>query len=457
VSELADFSVRAAKDLGVSASKVGEAALQAAALSGDAPYSLFLFGMPMQAVQNEAGDGADILAFHNGFSEALKSQLCIRASLGESASPVPGWPHQHTVWQLRGKHLLHPDQFHQDQPLLAQWSEAIEVLEGALRGRLDFPAFKSRLDRIGLPVDWRNHLVNEVFKQAEGAKPSPGATLGFSANQAGADDPLAALLDQVAIPGESPRPSAAQAFIQAVGSDSTGFVLDKEAASALLTAFQVFRKQVQSQAEKAGLDVLFGYGAALAALVKKVRGRARQVGWLVPPSARPDLLAHGLSQHQGPVEVLALAGFANWQEAMSSAYAVLAQKAKVILVQAEPDTYADLLEGAKASPFADKTYLMMGKVRCAFGNDFCALKPATLAYVEAALAAQRAPLQCVEEPLVLEDQDPCPGRSERHVAEKIWSESEWAEACRKGENWLNGKLGSASILFRPLVAAKAAR
>lgn len=456
MSELADFSVRAAKDLDLSKTKVGEAALQAASLSGDAPYSLFLFGMPMQAMATENGQDADALVFHNGYSEALKSRLSIRASLGESAAPVPGWPQQSSVWQLRGKHLLHPDQFHQDQPLLAQWSETIDLLEGALRGRLDFPAFKSRLDRIGLPIDWRNHLVNEVFRQAE-ASSAPAQLAAGHLGSPTADDPLAALLDQVSIPGEKPKPSAAQAFIQAVGSDSTGFVLDKDAASALLTAFQVFRKQVQAQAEKAGLDQLFGLGTALSSLLKRVRGRARQIGWLVPPDARAENLTSALNEHQGPVEVLALAGFSSWQELATPAYTAVAAKAKVVLVQAERETYADLLAGAKASPFAEKTYLMLGKVRCAFGNDFCALKPAALAYVEAALAAQTPPSRCIEDPQVLEDQDPCPSRSERHVAEKIWPESEWAELCRRGENWLNGKLGSASILFRPLVAAKVAK
>ncbi len=438
MGELSDFNVTAAKD-------VAAKSLNSSAMSEDSQYSLYLFGMPMQGVD----DG--IIAFHNAQTEELKSKLTIVASLGYSESPVPGWPASEWKWHLRGKHLLHPDRFHDDQPILSQLNETVQVLDGALRGRLDFTAFKSRLDRIGLPLDWRNHLVNEVFRHAEVPPPKPSASV------TSAPDPLASILDQIASPGEGNQGTAAQAFIQEVGSDTTGFTLDKTAASHLLDAFQAFRKHMQAHAEKAGLDILFGWGAGLAALMKGLRGRARQVGWLVAPSAQPENLQSALIGHQGSVEALTLIGFTSWEDIENSAYKVLLPRAEVILVQVEPESVDTIRTSVLATEFASKVFLMQGKVRCAFGNDLCALKPAALAYIEACLKSGLKPVAAKEDGLTLEDQDPCPGRSERHVAEVLLSETEWVARCRTGVNQLNGKLGSAHILFRPLTAVGSAK
>jgi hypothetical protein len=435
VGELHSFSVSAGKD-------VGQPSGTSSPVSEESRYSLFLFGLPMQAVEG------DFIVFHNALTEDIKSKMTMVASLGEVQSPVPGWPQSEWKWLLRGKHLLHPDQFHGDQPVMSQLTETVQVLEGASKGRLDFAAFKSRLDRIGLPIDWRNHLINEVFQHAE----MPEIPRAQAVSQA--LDPLASILEQIAVPGESPTTTAAQAFIQQVGADSTGYTLDKKAAETLLEAFQAFRKHMQVHAEKAGLDTLFGWGAGLSALMKKIRGRGRQLGWLVPPQANPTALAKGLSEHQGPVEVLVLAGFSTWEQAMTPAYQTLLLKAKTVLIQVDEADYPGFKEAVSASGLGDKVFLMMGEVRCAFGNDLCALKPAALAYVEACLQAGVSPNQAKDDVLTLEDQDPCPGRSERHVARRILPEAEWLPKCRAGQNWLNGKLGTAQILFRPLTSSQ---
>jgi hypothetical protein len=435
VGELSQFSVSAGKD-------VGQTAGHASPISEQSSYSLFLFGLPMQAVEG------DFIAFHNAMTEDIKSKLCVVASLGESQSPVPGWPQSDWQWYLRGKHLLHPDQFHADQPVMSQLTETVSLLDGALRGRLDFGAFKSRLDRIGLPIDWRNHLINEVFQHAE-TPPLP-----LMATQSSASDPLASLLDQVSIPGATQSSNAAQAFIQQVGADSTGYSLNKTMASTLLEAFQAFRKHLQAHAEKAGLETLFGWGAGLSALMKRLRGRSRQIGWLVPPEANAESLRKALADHQGPVEVLVLAGFTTWEEAMTSAYQNLLLKAKTVLIQVGEGHFAAFKESVAASGFGEKIYLMQGTVRCAFGNDLCALKPAALAYVEACLQVGVTPHAAKDDVLTLDDQDPCPGRSERHVAERMLPDSEWVPKCRSGQNWLNGKLGTAQILFRPLTPSQ---
>lgn len=394
--------------------------------------------------------GSGFIAFHNGQTDELKERLTLTASLGATESPVPGWPAGEWVWQLRGKHLLHPGRFHEDQPILAQLTESVALLENALAGRLDATAFRSRLDRIGLPLEWRNHLATEVFRHAE-MPSSPAKPM-----QLGAADPLAALLNQVDVGAESPAASAAQQFISQVGSASTGFSLDKANASALLDAFRAFRKHMQAHAEQAGLGILFGWAAGLSALTKGIRGRAKQIGWMVAPHADAEAVTTALTAHQGPVEILVLAGFDTWDSLWTPAYRALAAKASLILVQVPEGSFSEFRFEAKSSPWASKIHLVSGAVRCAFGDEGCAFKPAAFAYAEACLAQQIKPIEAKQSRLGLDDQDPCPGRSERHVALKLVPESEWLERARKGENCLNGKLGTASVYFLPLVSVEAA-
>ncbi len=438
MGEFSDFSVRAVKDSGVSLP-------QGSANSGESQYSLYLFACPMQV------QGSGFIPFHNGQTEELKERLTLTASLGTSESPVPGWPAGEWIWQLRGKHLLHPGRFHEDQPILAQLTESVGLLENALAGRLDATTFRSRLDRIGLPVDWRNHLATEVFRHAE-MPTAPAKPLHLG----GTVDPLAALLNQVDVGMESPAVGAAQQFISQVGSESTGFSLDKANATALLEAFRAFRKHMQAHAEQAGLGILFGWAAGMSALTKVIRGRSKQIGWMVAPRADVEAISTALTAHQGPVEILAMAGFETWDALWTPAYRALAAKASLILVQVPEGAFAEFRAEAKSSPWAAKLHLVSGAVRCAFGEESCAFKPAAFAYAEGCLAQQIKPMDAKHTRIGLDDQDPCPGRSERHVAVKLLPESEWLERARKGENCLNGKLGTASVYFLPLVAIEAA-
>jgi|GEM_PF-4795958 len=429
MGELSGFTVDVVKDI--------QARPLASPLAGnDSSHSLYLFGLPMQAAES------GILAFHNGHTDELKQGLSFSANLQADRSPIPGWPAGEWMWRLSGKHVIHPDQFLGDQPVMAQLAEAIRLLETVAAGRMDYSGFISRLDRIGLPLEWRNHLANEVFKHAAPSLPPQNLPAG---------DALADLLSRVDVPGEKAM-SAAEAFIQEVGTDSTGFILDREKAMALRDAFAVFKKQMQAHAEQAGLAYLLGWAAGLAALVKVLRGRQKQWGWILPPASESGRYNEALSSFQGEVEILVIAGYDNWEEAWTPGYASLAERAKMILIQIPDGGFSEFKENGRQSPYAGKIFLTGGWVRCAFGNEGCALKPAALAYAEACLAGKRVPGDARQEILVLADQDPCPGRLEKHVAEKILPESEWVSRCRNGENLLNGKLGTTQVFFRPLVS-----
>ena len=213
------------------------------------------------------------LRFHNGHLEDIKGRF--RASARVPLPELPGFFPAGATGDMtfQGRDVFHLDSALRGQPLFSHL-EALRILVQKAAGRrLAFPEFLSEINRIPIPAEWRNEIVNSLFDNAQNPPASPQA----DQSKVGRDlDRILEMFREGDGGGTAVNPNLGR-FLDEVGRDSTGFILKDAAAQALLQDLTKTLETLRGGLLRHGtLSSALGFLASLQRLARLAKGRDRQ-------------------------------------------------------------------------------------------------------------------------------------------------------------------------------------
>jgi hypothetical protein len=438
---IGDFSVSAGKDL--SGRPQGEPGTKPARVPGrgNSHYIILL---------KRGWEQESPLKFHNGYLDELRNRfrLATKVPLPDMPDFFPAGAEGEMVFQ--GKDALHLDSALRGQRLFAHLESLRDLVQRVADRKLAFPDFLAGLNSLSLPTAWRNEIVNGLFSHANSAPAAPAPKLpGLSSDM----DRLMDMLNQESAGGSKLSPSLS-AFLDEVGRDSTGFILNVEAARELhkdlVKTLEALRGSLLGHG---ALSDALGFLSSLQRLTRLAKGRERQTVhlWSGIPSDPEALLLGGQANEDGDHAVaLVLLDAAERDAAYLTRVAALARRLHAdLLVQSPVDSIPGgdaMLSFAEAAP-KSRTWFFSGGVASRVEGDNCVFRPAALAFLEGLVGSRENVDYYLHRAMVLEDQDLITEKGQARATDKLLDNVQWEAAVRQRVNRVNGARNKSEAAF----------
>jgi hypothetical protein len=442
---IGDFTVATVKDgaegqaRAASAASIGKTARIPG--RGNSHYILLL---------NQGWEQDGPLKFHNGYLDELRGRfrLAAKVTLPEMPAFFPAGAEGEMVFQ--GKDVLHLESALRGQSLFAHLEGLRDLVQRVADRKLAFPDFLAGLNRLSLPVAWRNEIVNGLFSHAESA---PAATAPKPPGLSGDLDKLMGLLNQESAGGSKLSPSLS-GFLDEVGRDSTGFTLRDGAARQLHADLERTLASLRgSLLSHAGLASVLGLLSSLQRLARLAKGRERQTVhlWSGLPSDPESLLVGDQANPEGDHAVALVLLDAPSRDAgfLRGAAALAGRLGCPLLLQSPEDAIpaGEAMQAWSESAPKAGTYFFSGGVASRVEGDNCVFRPAALAFLEGLVGSRENVDYYIHRALVLEDQDLITRNGQACATDQLLDNARWDAVIRKGVNRVNGARNKSQALF----------
>lgn len=458
VGGIGDFSVSAGKADGITPSRpLGSARPDLGAVPDRLPqgarahYIILTYG--------EGAQGGDVHAaglpirFHNGLLDDIKGRLHLMARV--PLPEMPGFFPPGAVGEMtfQGRHVFHLDAALREQPLFSHLESLRSLVQRVADRRLAFPEFVAELNRIPIPVDWRNEIVNGLFDHAQSAPAAP-ALPKSKVNQ---DlDRILEMFQQGDGGGTSLNPNLGR-FLDEVGRDSTGFTLRDAAAKELLRDLSRTLDVLRNGLLKHGaLASTLGFMASLQRLARLAKGRERQTVhlWRELPEDAASALGLLAADNDGAVPDVALAlvitdPFDRRPDSLRRAARLAADLACPLLLQlpGEEIPAGHPALDALAEGLPAHTYFFAGGVASRVDGDACVFRPAALAFLEGLVAGRHSVDYYQHRAMTLEDQDIVTEKGQARAADKLLDQAQVDALAARRINRVNGVRNRTEAVF----------
>jgi len=392
------------------------------------------------------------LRFHNGRLDDLKSRFRLSARV-----PLPDLPGFFPAgaeggMAFEGRDIFHLDSALRGQPLFSHLEALRLLVQKAAGRRLAFPEFLSEINRIPIPSEWRNEIVNGLFDNAH----APAAP---AAPKSGMNRDLERILDMFREGdggGTALNPNLGR-FLDEVGRDSTGFILKDGAAQALHQDLTRTLETLRAGLLRHGaLASALGLLASLQRLARLAKGRDRQTAHLwtgIPSDVAGELAADGETFLASLALALALAdAFAHPPEFLRRAADLAARLGCPLLVQLPGESIP--AEGPEAEAVAalasgapEHTYFFAGGVAARVDGEAHVFRPAVLAFLEGLVAAREPVAGFRHRAMALEDQDVVAEKGQGRAADRLLDGAGVQALSERRVNRLNGVRNRAEAVF----------
>jgi hypothetical protein len=447
---IGDFSVSAGKPEGFQGGSASRPSGGAAPAPGSVP-AVIPYGARTHYIILRAGEGAqgEPIRFHNGLLDAIKGTLDLKASV--PLPDMPGFFPAGAVGEMsfQGRHVFHLDSALKDQPLFSHLESLKSLVQRVSDRRLAFPEFVGELNRIPLPSEWRNEIVNGLFDHASAA-PAPEAPKSKVSQDL---DKLMGMFKEGEAGGTAMNPGLGR-FIHEVGRDSTGFTLRAGAAKELLEDVTRTLATLRSGLLKYdSLSSTLGFMASLQRLSRLAKGREKQTVHLwadVPEDPKGVLLADA----DGETPDLALAlvvvdPFERKPDFLRRVAHLAATLSCPLLVQLPgeelPADHPAL--AALAAGLPSHTFFFAGGVASRVDGDSVVFRPAALAFLEGLVASKETVDHFIHRSLALEDQDVFTDKGQARATDKLLDQGAVDALAKKRINRVNGVRNRAEAVF----------
>jgi hypothetical protein len=390
------------------------------------------------------------LKFHNGYLDELRNRFRISAKV-----PLPDMPQFFPAgaegeMTFQGKDVLHLDAALRGQGLFSHLETLRDVVQRVADRKMAFPEFLAALNRLSLPPEWRNEIVNGLFSHAQQtpSAPAPKAP-GLSSDL----DKLMSMLEQENTGGSKLSPSLS-AFLDEVGRDSTGFILRDGAARQLhgdlVATLEALRGGLLSHGALA--DAL-GFMASLQRLARQAKGRERQMVhlWSALPDDPEALLIGDQANEDGDHAVaMVVLDAPDRDSAWLHSAAALAHRLRCpLLLQAPADSIPDgeAMQALAETAAKDQIFFFSGGVASRVEGENCVFRPAALAFLEGLVGSRENVEYYVHRAMVLEDQDLIAEKGQARATDRLLDNVQWENASRLGVNRVNGARNKTTASF----------
>jgi hypothetical protein len=346
-----------------------------------------------------------------------------------------------------GLALSKPEAFLNEISGWITWTQALELLNLALSRRLDRNGFVAALDRLDLPVDWRNGLVNDLFLHAA-PTPKPSSP---------SPSDLDHLLTQVALPeGEkSGTDQALDHFIDSVASGpaDTGFKLDEDSARQWIVRISELKGEMHGTfLSSPQVAEEFGYLASLNGLARAAKGRKRHWLHFIPENLSEaewnSWIISTAADEPGPWEVIAFPHPKITETLWPQRIRKLGAKAFLQIEASESNLSPEFIE-----KWADIGFAFVGGVLTESSGQ-CLTKPATWVALHSLLLTGDG--FNPEGELRYEEDIPYTQSSTAHGADRLRTTADISDLRRLGINPLIGTKNSLEVFFAPLISLSVA-
>lgn len=439
---IGDFTVATVKD-GAAGSARTESSAKVARVPGrgNSHYILLL---------NRGWEQDAPLRFHNGYLDELRGRFKIsaRVPLPDMPDFFPTGAEGELVFQ--GKDVLHLESALRGQSLFSHLEGLRDLVQRAADRKLAFPDFLAGLNRLSLPVAWRNEIVNGLFSHAESA---PAAPVPKPPGLSGDLDKLMDMLNRESTGGSTLSPSLT-GFLEEVGRDSTGFTMRDGAARQLHADLERTLASLRgSLLTQPGLAAVLGLLSSLQRLARLAKGRERQTIhlWSGLPTDPESLLLGDQADTDGEhtVAIVLLDAPARDASFLVGASALAERLGCPLLLQAPEDAIpgGDTMQAWAQTAPKGRIYFFSGGVASHVEGDNCVFRPATLAFLEGLVASRENVDHYLHRALVLEEQDLVTRNGQAFATDQLLDNAKWDAAVRRGVNRVNGARNKSQALF----------
>lgn len=397
-----------------------------------------------------AGAGTTPIRFHNGQLDDMKTRLSLTTMV-----PLPDMPGffpagSHGEMRFQGRHVFHLDSALREQPLFSHLEALRALVQKVADRRVAFPDFLPEINRIPIPSDWRNEIVNGLFDHAESGAAAPPAPK----SQVSRDlEKIMGMFQEPDGGGTALNPNLGR-FLDEVGRDSTGFTLRDGAAKELLADLSRTLETLRHGMLRHGpLAATLGLMASLQRLARLAKGREKQTVhlWSEVPSDPAAILA---ADSDGAFPDLALAvvlldPLDREPAFLRQAAGLAASLGAPLLLQlpgesipADDPALAALAEGVPES-----TYFFAGGVASRVDGDACVFRPAVLAFLEGLVAARQAVETYLHRAMTLDDQDIVTEKGQARAADKLLDQAQVDALAKQRVNRVNGVRNRTEAVF----------
>lgn len=450
---IGDFSVSAGKPGGdAGAAKAAEGGRTTVRIPGGIPQGARLHYIVIASAGAEPGDP---LRFHNGRLDDLKTRFRLSARV-----PLPDLPGffpagAEGAMAFAGKDVFHLDSALRGQPLFSHLEALRLLVQKAAGRRLAFPEFLAEINRIPIPTEWRNEIVNGLFDNAQ--HPSGSTAPAAPKSKVGGDlDRILDMFREGDGGGTALNPNLGR-FLDEVGRDSTGFILKDGAAQALHQDLTRTLVTLRAGLLRHGtLSAALGFLASLQRLARLAKGRDRQTVHLwtgLPSDVAAELAADGDGSAPDAVLALAVADpFARSPEFLRRVSALAARLACPLLVQLPGEAFPT--DGPEAEAVAalvsgvpEHTYFFAGGVAARVDEEAHVFRPAVLAFLEGLVAAREPVAGFRHRAMALEDQDVVAEKGQARAADKLLDQAQVEALAERRINRVNGVRNRTEAVF----------
>lgn len=439
---IGDFSVSAGK----SVPGGGAPSAKSVSVPGNIPHGARLHYIILTAGEGQA---ADPIRFHNGLLEEIKGRLQVTTQV--PLPDMPGFFPAGSVGEMRfqGRHAFHLDSALREQPLFSHLESLRALVQKVADRRMAFPEFVPEINRIPIPSEWRNEIVNGLFDHAS----VPSAPAAPKSKVSGDLERLMGMFQQADTGGTAVNPNLGR-FLEEVGRDSTGFTLRDGAARELLADLSKTLETLRNGMLRHGpLANALGYLASLQRLARLAKGREKQAVhlWAGIPDDPAALLA---ADGDGAAPDMALAivlldPLERKPEFLRKAGNLAATLACPLLVQlpGEEIPAGDPAVAALEAGVPQHTFFLAGGVASRVDGDACVFRPAALAFLEGLVGSRQAVDYFLHRSLVLEDQDVVTEKGQARAADKLLDQGAVDALAKQRVNRVNGVRNRAEAVF----------
>lgn len=446
---IGDFSVGAGRPGGDAGTARAAGSGRTVRIPGGIPQGARLHYIVIATAGTAPGEP---LRFHNGRLDDLKSRFRSTARV-----PLPDLPGFFPAgaeggMAFEGKDIFHLDSALRNQPLFSHLEALRLLVQKAAGRRLAFPEFLAEIDRIPIPSEWRNEIVNGLFDNAQvpSAPAAPKSKVGRDL------DRILDMFREGDGGGTAVNPNLGR-FLDEVGRDSTGFILKDGAARALHQDLAKTLETLRAGLLRHGdLSAALGFLASLQRLARLAKGRDRQTVHLwteLPADVAAALAADG--DGSAPDAALALAlvdPFARTPEFLGRVAALAARLACPLLVQLPGEAIP--AEGPEAEAVAalvsgqpEHVYFFAGGVAARVDEEAHVFRPAALAFLEGLVAAREPVAGFRHRAMALEDQDVVAERGQARAADRLLDQAQVEALAERRVNRVNGVRNRAEAVF----------
>lgn len=387
--------------------------------------------------------------FHNGYLDELRGRfrLAAKVPLPEMPDFFPPGAEGEMVFQ--GKDVLHLESALRGQSLFAHLEGLRDLVQRVADRKLAFPDFLAGLNRLSLPVAWRNEIVNGLFSHAESAPAANPKPPGLSSDL----DKLMDMLNRESTGGSQLSPSLS-GFLAEVGRESTGFTLRDGAARQLHADLERTLASLRgSLLSQPALASALGLLSSLQRLARLAKGRERQTVhlWSGLPADPESLLIGEQANPDGEhaVAIVLLDAPARDAAFLRGAAALAERLGCPLLLQSPEDSIpaGEAMPALSGSAPKARTFFFSGGVASRVEGDNCVFRPAALAFLEGLVGSRENVDFYAHRALVLEDQDLVTRNGQAFSTDQLLDNARWDAVIRKGVNRVNGARNKGQALF----------